>query len=213
MKAGNLGHRPRAKGGYFPVAPVDSAVDIRGEMVSTMLEMGLPMRQAPSRGGGCPARARPDLRHAGDDGRPHAGLQICRAPGGAGLWQDGDVHAEADQGGQRFGDAHASSRSGRAPSRCSRATAMPGSPNMCALLHRRHHQARQGDATPSPTRRPTATSGWCPGYEAPVLLAYSSAQPLGFLPYSLRHGRQGQARRGPLPGCDRQPLSLPIRRC
>src|SRR3569833_234306 len=39
---GNLGHRPRAKGGYFPVAPVDSAVDIRGEMVSTMLEMGLP---------------------------------------------------------------------------------------------------------------------------------------------------------------------------
>ena len=41
-EAGNLGHRPRAKGGYFPVAPVDSAVDIRGEMVATMLEMGLP---------------------------------------------------------------------------------------------------------------------------------------------------------------------------
>jgi glutamine synthetase len=40
---GNLGHRPRAKGGYFPVAPVDSATDIRAEMVSTMLEMGLPM--------------------------------------------------------------------------------------------------------------------------------------------------------------------------
>ena len=40
--SGNLGHRPRAKGGYFPVAPVDSAIDIRGEMVSTMLEMGLP---------------------------------------------------------------------------------------------------------------------------------------------------------------------------
>lgn len=40
---GNLAHRPRAKGGYFPVAPVDSAVDIRAEMVSTMLDMGLPM--------------------------------------------------------------------------------------------------------------------------------------------------------------------------
>ncbi len=39
---GNMGHRPRAKGGYFPVAPVDSAVDLRAEMVSTMLEMGLP---------------------------------------------------------------------------------------------------------------------------------------------------------------------------
>ncbi len=40
---GNLAHRPRAKGGYFPVAPVDSAMDIRAEMVSTMIEMGLPM--------------------------------------------------------------------------------------------------------------------------------------------------------------------------
>lgn len=40
---GNLAHRPGIKGGYFPVAPVDSAVDIRSEMVSTMLEMGLPM--------------------------------------------------------------------------------------------------------------------------------------------------------------------------
>ena len=41
-EAGNLGHRPRAKGGYFPVPPVDSCMDIRGEMVSTMMEMGLP---------------------------------------------------------------------------------------------------------------------------------------------------------------------------
>ncbi|MGH8473627.1 MAG: type I glutamate--ammonia ligase, partial [Gammaproteobacteria bacterium] len=40
---GNMGHRPRAKGGYFPVAPVDTAIDIRGEMVATMIEMGLPM--------------------------------------------------------------------------------------------------------------------------------------------------------------------------
>ncbi|MFC4293432.1 type I glutamate--ammonia ligase [Sphingorhabdus arenilitoris] len=41
-ETGNMGHRPRAKGGYFPVAPVDSAMDIRGEMVATMLDMGLP---------------------------------------------------------------------------------------------------------------------------------------------------------------------------
>jgi glutamine synthetase len=41
-EGGNLAHRPRAKGGYFPVAPVDSAVDIRSEMISTMIEMGLP---------------------------------------------------------------------------------------------------------------------------------------------------------------------------
>jgi len=43
LQGGNLAHRPRAKGGYFPVPPVDSCMDIRGEMVSTMMEMGLPM--------------------------------------------------------------------------------------------------------------------------------------------------------------------------
>ncbi|MFC7050535.1 type I glutamate--ammonia ligase [Emcibacter nanhaiensis] len=43
MEAGNYAHRPGVKGGYFPVAPVDSCVDIRGEMVSIMKELGLPM--------------------------------------------------------------------------------------------------------------------------------------------------------------------------
>ena len=38
---GNLGHRPRVKGGYFPVPPVDSAQDIRSEMLSVMAEMGV----------------------------------------------------------------------------------------------------------------------------------------------------------------------------
>jgi glutamine synthetase len=38
---GNLGHRPRVKGGYFPVPPVDSGQDIRSEMLSVMAEMGV----------------------------------------------------------------------------------------------------------------------------------------------------------------------------
>ena len=38
---GNLGHRPGPKGGYFPVPPVDSAQDIRSEMLSVMAMMGL----------------------------------------------------------------------------------------------------------------------------------------------------------------------------
>ena len=33
---GNPGHRPGIKGGYFPVPPVDSAQDMRSEMVSVM---------------------------------------------------------------------------------------------------------------------------------------------------------------------------------
>ena len=37
----NIGHRPRTKGGYFPVMPTDSTVDLRAEMVQIMEEIGL----------------------------------------------------------------------------------------------------------------------------------------------------------------------------
>ncbi len=45
FEEGNLGHRPAAKGGYFPVPPVDSGTDLRAEMVSVMAEMGLTMEK------------------------------------------------------------------------------------------------------------------------------------------------------------------------
>ncbi|MCY3982784.1 MAG: type I glutamate--ammonia ligase [Roseovarius sp.] len=38
---GNKGHRPGVKGGYFPVNPTDDAQDIRSEMLSTMKEIGM----------------------------------------------------------------------------------------------------------------------------------------------------------------------------
>ena len=38
---GNMGHRPRIKGGYFPVPPVDSGMDMRAEMCAVMKEMGV----------------------------------------------------------------------------------------------------------------------------------------------------------------------------
>jgi len=40
-EGGNLGHRPSVKGGYFPVPPVDSQQDIRSAMCLAMEEMGL----------------------------------------------------------------------------------------------------------------------------------------------------------------------------
>ncbi len=39
-EGGNLGHRIRTKGGYFPVPPQDSAQDMRGEMLAAMAAMG-----------------------------------------------------------------------------------------------------------------------------------------------------------------------------
>ncbi len=41
FEGGNKGHRPGVKGGYFPVAPVDSSQDIRSAMCLVMEEMGL----------------------------------------------------------------------------------------------------------------------------------------------------------------------------
>ncbi|WP_182086993.1 type I glutamate--ammonia ligase [Aureimonas sp. ME7] len=40
-ETGNLGHRPRVKGGYFPVPPIDSCQDMRSEMLTVMAEMGV----------------------------------------------------------------------------------------------------------------------------------------------------------------------------
>ncbi len=40
-ESGNTGHRPGVKGGYFPVNPIDDAQDMRSEMLSTMKRMGM----------------------------------------------------------------------------------------------------------------------------------------------------------------------------
>lgn len=40
-EGGNMGHRPRTKGGYFPVPPVDSGQDWRGDMLLKMKQMGV----------------------------------------------------------------------------------------------------------------------------------------------------------------------------
>ncbi|MEB3419025.1 type I glutamate--ammonia ligase [Salipiger marinus] len=41
FEMGNLGHRPTYKGGYFPVNPADDGQDIRSEMLSTMKRIGM----------------------------------------------------------------------------------------------------------------------------------------------------------------------------
>ncbi len=41
FEGGNIGHRPTVKGGYFPVPPVDSVHDIRAAMCEVLGEMGV----------------------------------------------------------------------------------------------------------------------------------------------------------------------------
>ena len=42
----NLGYKPNYKGGYFPVAPTDSLVDIRNEMVEVLQSVGMQIEAA-----------------------------------------------------------------------------------------------------------------------------------------------------------------------
>lgn len=43
MEGGNKGHRPRVKGGYFPTPPVDSFHDMRSEMCLVLESLGIPV--------------------------------------------------------------------------------------------------------------------------------------------------------------------------
>ncbi len=59
----NLGHRPRHKEGYFPVPPMDSLQDLRSEMVTTLLDVGVDVEahhHEVSTGGQCEI----DMRYA-----------------------------------------------------------------------------------------------------------------------------------------------------
>ncbi len=155
---GNMGHRPGVKGGYFPVPPVDSESDLRAEMLSAMGEMGLPIEKH---------------HHEVAQSQHELGTKFGTLVTMADQMQIYKycVHNVAHSYGKTatfmpkpiYGDngsgmhTHQSHLEGRqAAVRRQRLCRPVGD---VPLLHRRHHQARQGAATPSPTRAPTATSG------------------------------------------------------
>ncbi len=43
FEGGNIGHRPKVKGGYFPVPPTDSLHDVRSAICMTLEAMGVPV--------------------------------------------------------------------------------------------------------------------------------------------------------------------------
>jgi glutamine synthetase len=73
------------------------------------------------------------------------------------------------------------------------------------VLHWRHHQARQGpERLHQPVDQLLQASG--AGLRSTGSAGLLGAQPFGLLPYSVRLLAEGQARRSPLPGSDRQPV-------
>ena len=165
---GNLAHRPRAKGGYFPVAPVDSAQDIRADMVSTMIEMGLPMDKHHTRSPR-PTRARHDVRQPRQDRRTACRSTICSFQMVAQPMQDRDPQpkpVKSDNGAA----CTPTSLSGRRqpPVRRQR---LCGLSETCSF-HRRRSSSTQG-AQRITNRTPTAISA-SSQLRGARLIAYSS---------------------------------------
>src|SRR4029079_19206256 len=219
FEGGNMGHRPGIKGGYFPVQPVDSMNDLRAEMMSVATEMGLTMEihhheVAPSQN---ELGFRFDtLVKTADNVQKYKyslhnvahsygkKVHYHRAQGRAQLWQDAALHAEAAVRRQRLGHAHP-------PVDLEGQQAAVRRIRLCrslrdgALLHRRHHQARQG-AERLLQRQHQLLQARHPGLRGAGAAGLFLAQPLGVVPHPLRVLAQGQARRGPPPRPVGQPL-------
>ena len=189
---GNKGHRPGVKGGYFPVPPVDAFQDMRSAMCDALEEMGLKVEvhhHEVATGGQCEIGvgagslvkkadevqilkyAHPQRRaQLRQDGRPS-----CRSRSSATTARHAraPVAAEGRQGPVRR-------RQVRRPLRHR------------AVLHRRHHQAREGDQRvhqPGHEQLQAPGAGLRSAGDARVL----RAQPFGVDPHSVGVEPEGRA--------------------
>ena len=183
-ESGNLGHRPPVKGGYFPVPPVDSAQDIRSEMLAVMGDMGI----QPEKHHHEVATAQHELgfkfntlTKCGDNMQIYKYVihQVANAYG-----KIGDLHAQADLWRQRLGHACApvDLEEGQAAVRrqwlCRSVADVP-------LLHRRHHQARQGaERLHQPADQFLQAAD--PRLRSAGAAGLFGAQPFGLVPHSVR---------------------------
>ena len=204
-EGGNLGHRVQTKGGYFPVPPLDSAQDMRGEMLAAMAAMGVKVEKHHHE----VASAQHELGMKFDTlvlhGRPDADLQVLHPQRRPELRQDGHLHAEAGLRRQRLGHARAPvDLEGRQAG--VRRQQIRRSQQECLWYIGgiiKHAKALNAFTNPSTN----SYKRLVPGYEAPVLLAYSARNRSASCRIPWTTSPEGQARRGPLPRSGRQPLS------
>ena len=181
------------------------AQDMRAEMLAAMARDGRRGREAPPRSGVGPARARHEVRAADADGRPAADLQVRASTRSPRPTARPRPSCRSRSTATTARACTATSRSGRTASRCSPATSTPTCRRL-PLLHRRHHQARQGDQRlHQPDDQLLQAAG--PGLRGAGAARLLGAQPLGLVPHPVHDQPEGQARRSPLPRSARQPLS------
>jgi len=132
---------PKVKGGYFPVPPVDSEQDMRGEMLAVMRDMASTRRSTITKSP-VPNMNLASSSHADQVRRLHADLQVCDPPGRPGLWQTATFMPSRSMATMARA-CMSTSRSGRAQALFA-GSGYADLSDTCLLLHRRHHQACQG---------------------------------------------------------------------
>ncbi len=159
-EGGNLGHRIRTKGGYFPVPPQDSAQDMRSEMLGAMAKMGVKVEkhhhEVASAQHELGMKFGPLVTH----GRPVADLQILHPPWSPISTARPRPSCRSPSTATTAPACTAISRSGKARRRSSPATNMPISRKPASPTSPASSSTRRR-STPSPTRPPTPTSVWC----------------------------------------------------
>ena len=172
-EGGNLGHRIRTKSGYFPVPPQDSVQDMRSEMLGAMAKMGVKVEKH---------------HHEVASAQHELGMKfdtLTRMADQMQIYNIASIRSRISTGKSAtfmpkpiFGDngsgmhVHQSIWKDGKPVFAGNKYADLS--ETCLSYIAGDHQACEGDQRSSPTRRPIPTSNLVPGYEAPVLLAYSA---------------------------------------
>ena len=209
-ESGNMAHRAPVKGGYFPGAAGRYAAGHPQRDVPRARAAGRRSRSASPRSGGRrPVRDRHQVRAAGAARRLDADPEVHGVERRRFLRQDGDLHAQAHRRRQRLGHARApvGVEGRQQPVRGQRLRRPVG---FRAVLHRRHHQARQGAERDHQSGHQLlqAPGPGLRGADQPRVLG---EEPLGVLPHSVRVEPEGAPRRSALPGSDGERLSRVLR--
>ena len=194
---------------------MDHYQDLRSEMAVALQAVGIEIEvQHHEVATARPGRDRHPVRHAAAHGRPADDVQVRPQERGLAGGQDGHLHAQADLRGQRLGHARAPVAVEGRRAAVLRRGGLRRSVRHGPLVHRRPAGTTPTRSSPSPTRRPTASSGWCPGYEAPVNLVYSQRNRSASCRIPLYSQEpEGQAHRVPLPRQPSATRTSPSRPC
>ena len=170
---GNMGHRAGVKGGYFPLPPVDAAQDIRGEMLSTMKRMGMKVDKHHHEVASPQHELGIIFGSLTAAGRQHPEVQVRRSSRSPPPTARPRPSCPSPTTATTARACTSTCRSSRAASRSSPATSTPTSPSEALwfiggiLKHAKTINAFTNPTTNSYKRL-------IPGFEAPVLLAYSA---------------------------------------